>query len=573
MKRTFLILATVIGGLALLWWFMVGNRAKEPDVIYRTEKATRNTVTLSFNASGVLQPETTVDVKSKAGGVVTHLAVEEGSIVRAGDLIAEIDPRDTQALYEQAVADLSSSTARRQQSVLQYGIQTVQAQTSVRSAEAALEAARIRLSNLEERARIQPSLTSASIQLAGADYEVAVEALGQLRSVTIPQTRAQVKGDHDRAKADLDSARANLERQESLLAKGYASQLAVEQARSAHEAAAASYATAKERLSRLEQDIAAQLKTAEARVAQAKAALERAEVSEADVRIAQRERDDARQAVRQAEEALRQARASTRQVDISRAEIAAAAAAIKRSEVSRDNAKVQLDSTTVLAPRAGVVIKKYLEEGTIIPPGTSVFSEGTSIVQIADVSRMYVEVLVDEADVGRVSVGQTVRVTLESAPRSPVQGRVTRVNPGAETASGVTQVKVRVAITPRAEVRLMPGLNASCEFILRETKNVLSIPIQALQHEGEKTYVEVMNAKGEPVRRDVKAGLMGNTMVEITDGLNEGEEVVTSKIDMKAIREQEEKMRSTPQSPFSGGSRTGMGPGSGAGMIGGGRPR
>ncbi|GMV36925.1 MAG: hypothetical protein AMXMBFR61_14330 [Fimbriimonadales bacterium] len=572
MKRTFLILATVIGGLAVLWWFLVGNRAKEPDVIYRTEKVAQNTVTLSFNASGVLQPETTVDVKSKAGGVVTHLAVEEGSIVQAGDLIAEIDPRDTRALYDQAVADLASSTARRQQSVLQHSIQTVQAQTSVRSAEAALEAARIRLRNLEERARIQPDLTSASIRQARADHEVAVESLEQLRTVTIPQTRAQAKGDHDRAKADLDAASANLQRQESLFEKGYASQLAVEQARSAHEAAAASYATAKERLSRLEQDIAAQLKTAEARVAQAKAALERAEVSEADVRIAQRERDDARQAVRQAEEALRQAKAATRQVDISQAEIAAAAAAIKRSEVSRDNAKVQLDSTTVLAPRAGVVIRKYLEEGTIIPPGTSLFSEGTSIVQIADVSRMYVEVLVDEADVGRVSVGQTVRVTLESAPRMPIQGRVTRVNPGADTANGVTQVKVRVAVTPRRGVKLMPGLNASCEFILRESKNVLAIPIQALQHEGDKAYVEVMAAKDTPVRRDVKTGLMGNTMVEITEGLKVGEEVVTSKIDMKAIREQEQKMRSMPQSPFSGGSRTGMGPG-GGGFMGGGRPR
>ncbi|MCL6549034.1 MAG: HlyD family efflux transporter periplasmic adaptor subunit, partial [Alicyclobacillus sp.] len=86
------------------------------------------------------------------------------------------------------------------------------------------------------------------------------------------------------------------------------------------------------------------------------------------------------------------------------AELQAADAAIVRSEVARDNARVQLESTSLVAPRDGVVILKYVEEGTIIPPGTSVFSEGTSIVQIADVTKMYVEVFVDEADVGQVSV-------------------------------------------------------------------------------------------------------------------------------------------------------------------------
>jgi HlyD family secretion protein len=292
-----------------------------------------------------------------------------------------------------------------------------------------------------------------------------------------------------------------------------------------------------------------------------------------EIGVSMRDLLEAREAVRQAGATLEQARANRRQVDVRRQEVQAAEAAIVRSRVSRDNAKVQLDSTTVVAPRNGVVIRKYLEEGTIIPPGTSVFSEGTSIVQLADVSRMYVEVMVDEADITSVHLGQEVRVRLESDPRSPVAGTVTRINPGAVTTNGVTQIKVRVEVEGARKTKLMPGLNASCEFISSEKRGVLMVPSQAIQREGGKTFVEVMEKPDEPKKRDVKVGVSGNAAVEILDGLKEGEVVVTSKIDKKAIEEQQRRMEDASQqrNPFSGGgtgggNRTGgMGTGGGGG--------
>src|SRR5687767_14833817 len=120
------------------------------------------------------------------------------------------------------------------------------------------------------------------------------------------------------------------------------------------------------------------------------ASLQSARTNSIEVGVTARELQQAREDIKQAESAVVRAKANRRQVDVARNELRAADAAIIRSRVERDNAKVQLDSTTVVSPRDGVVILKYLEEGTIIPPGTSVFSEGTSIVQIADVSKMYV---------------------------------------------------------------------------------------------------------------------------------------------------------------------------------------
>lgn len=560
MKRTTTIFVAVFLLLFASWWFFLRGRAGSSEgIIYRTAKVERGDVTLSFNASGVLQPLTVVDVKSKAGGEIVKLAVDEGSVVHAGDLIARIDPRDTKALYEQAQADLDSSEARRSQNKSALDMQIVQSSAGVTQAQSALAAAKLNLQTLEARAGAQPKLTAAAIAQAEANYNVAVKDLESFQRVSAPQTRAQVQGDLRQSQAAMETSKAAYQRNQTLLAKGYVSQAATDASRSAYEAAAAAYANAKVRSDKLEDDLRIQQQSAEARVDQSQAALATARANGIAVGSSVRDLLQAREQVRQAEAALAQAKSNRKQVDVQRAELRAATAAILRSKISRDNAKVQLDSTTVVAPRDGVVVVKYLEEGTIIPPGTSVFSEGTSIVQLADVSRMYVEVMADEADITNVRLGQSVRVRLEASPDHPILGKVSRINPGAITNDGVTQVKVRVEVNKTPGVKLMPGLNASCEFIEREVKHVLMVPSPAIQREGKKTFVEVMVQPNKTVRREVVTGPSGNSMVEILKGLSEGENVVTSKIDKRQIEDQQKKMEEASQerNPFSGGRQGG----------------
>ncbi len=575
MKKTYFIIFLVIALPIAIWRVFFASNSDETGIIYRTAPIERGDATLSFTATGILQPLTSVDVKSKAGGEVVRMAVEEGTEVQRGDLIAVIDPRDTKALFDQAAADLDASVARKTQNELSYEMQIAQSEAAVTTARSALEAARLRLRNLEERVRIQPTITRANIEQAEANYDSATKALDQLEKVTAPQMRAEAQGDFDRTKADLDASKANLERMQSLLAKGYVSLAQVEQAKASYEASLASHKSATQRLRTIDEDLRIQIETAKARVIQAKAALEQAKANEADIGISQRDLEEARQSVKQAEAALKQAEANRKNIDLRKAEIQAAQAAIVRSQVARDNAKVQLESTTVVAPRDGVVVIKYVEEGTIIPPGTSVFSEGTSIVQIADVSRMFVEVNVDEADIGKVKLNQEVRVRLESNPRTIIKGTVTRINPSAAASGGVTQVKVRVEIINPSEskdVKLLPGLNASCEFIISEKKDVLIVPMQAVQRENNKTYVEVMLSPNKIEKREVKLGVTGNAGFEIIEGLKEGEEVVTSKIDRAQILEQQKRMEEAQQqrNPFSGGSGGGGGGGRMGGAMGGG---
>jgi len=554
-RKTLTIIITVFGLLFLSWWlFLKGSGDGLDDITYRTAEVERGDIVQSFSATGVLQPLTVVDVKSKAGGEVVELAVEEGSVLKQGDVVAHIDPRDTRALYEQAVADLTSTQARKTQNAYQLQMQITQSASSIASAESQLRAAKLNLQTLEARAGAQPSLTEAAIAQAQSSYELSNKDLDLLKQVTIPETRAAVRGELDSAVAGLNAARANRDRNENLLSKGYVSKQTAEQALTAYESAVATHRNALERSRSLEDSLRVQLAQAEARQKQAMASLQQARANSIAVGTSVRDLQNAREQVKQAEASLAQAKANKRQVDVARSEMKAADAAIIRSRVERDNAKVQLDSTTVVSPRDGVVILKYLEEGTIIPPGTSVFSEGTSIVQIADVSTMYVEVQVDEADIAAVKPGQRVMVRLESDPRAPLTGKVTRVNPGAVTQNGVTQVKVRVEVKGNGKVKLMPGLNAACEFIQMEKKDVLMVPAQAIKREGEKTMIEVMAEPKKPVLKEVKVGSQGNGMFEIVSGLSEGDVIVTSKIDRAQIEEQQRRMEDAAQqrSPMSG---------------------
>ncbi|GIV14907.1 MAG: hypothetical protein KatS3mg022_0342 [Armatimonadota bacterium] len=529
MKRAIIIaviLIIIITGGSIAWSRLRNNNQPKPE--YRTAKVERGTVTKSVTAEGTLQPLTVVDVKSKAGGMVTKLAVDVGTEVKAGQLIARIDPTDTMTMYEQARADLEAAEAREQQSRLNLQLQAVQSEVAVLQAQANLESAKARLEQARRQLAMQPKLSQSSIQQAEASYETALENLRQLQEVTIPQTRTEVQAQYEQAKANYENAEKNLARQEELLRKGFVSQQAVDTARTQRDVAKAQFDMAQKRLSTLERDLQATLRNAEKRLEEAKAALESARTNAEQVALREADVRQAEATVKQAEAALKQAEANALQNRIREADIRSAQAQKVRSKASLQNAQEQLRSTTIVAPRDGVVIQKYVEEGTIIPPGTNVFSQGTSIVQIADISRMFVDVQVDETDVAFIQTGQKVDVTLDAYPSEIFEGTVTRIDPRAVVEQNVTVVHVRVEIE-NPDARLKPGMNATCEFVVDRKENVLMVPAEAVKENDGKYYVQVMEG-GEPRQRDVEIGLEGNDTVEIVSGLKEGEEVVTQVI-------------------------------------------
>jgi len=547
----------VIGILVLLlggWAFESRGSDKTTEIEFRYAPVAKGELVRSISATGQVVALTAVDVKSKAGGIVVKLAVDEGSIVKKGDLIATIDPADTKAAYDQADADLTGANEKTSQAEKNYELQSAASKTEVADARATLETMKVRLERAGIQYKRQPTLSQAAVDTAQANYNAEVAALNRLRTVVVPQMRRDAAGNVNQAKAQRAEALADLSRQKSLLAKGYVAGSAVEKADSAAEAAKAAYDTAQQKLSTLESDIASQIQTEKLNVDRLQAALDQAKANVTENEVSRTSYQEAQKSIRSAEIALQKALDNQMQIELRKSDILQAKAATVRNKVSLANAKVQLDSTTVLAPRDGVVTLKYLEEGTIIPPGTSTFAQGTSLVQISDVTKLFVDCAVDEADVANVKVGQPVRIVADAYRGATVPGIVTRVSPAALTANNVTSVKVRVKVLPGAKVQLVPGMNATCEFITLQMNNIITVPNQALQDDG--TIRVKTKDPLKPETRKVEVGEIGNDAVEIKSGLTVGEEVVTAEIDMAELRDAQKKMQDAEQ----GGGLVGGGP-------------
>lgn len=505
-------------------------RANGPTI--QTAKVERSTVVSTVSASGVLEPLTTVDVKSNAGGRVDVLAVDIGSVVEPGQLIAKIDPTDTRTALEQAEADLSAANARVSQSEEALSLQKEQHATQLQQAEQACEAAKARLAQAEQQAKAQPTLTKAAIRQAEANHRSAQQSLRQLKEAGAPLGTAQAKAAYDQAMAAMEKAKRNYDRQQGLYSKGFISASQFDAAELEYDSAKAQADSAKERLDTVGQDYDAQMKVAEARVDQAAAALENAKANAIQDELRRQDVAAARAALSQADAALESARANARQIPIKAADIRASKAQVIRSKAQVENARTQLDYTIIKAPRAGVILKKYVEEGTIITSGRSSFAgtgQGTSIVQLGDLSRMFVLASVDETDVANVETGQNVDITLDAYPDEIFEGIITRIDPQTVVEQNVTTVPVTVEITD-ADARLKPGMNATCDFIVERRENVLAVPTEAVRDQSGKYMVTLMK-NGRQVERQVEVGVAGDESTEILSGLKEGEEVVTAAIE------------------------------------------
>lgn len=535
-RYTYYIIAAVI--LIVGIFIIRAKQAGGNEPIIRTANVERGTVTATVSANGVLQPLTTVEVKSNVGGQVVKLAVDEGDTVKPGQLIARIDPSDSQTTLDESQADLAAAVSKVDQAKHQLNMQHEQNTAQIQSAKQGLESARAKLLQAQEQARIQPALTSASIKQAKSSYAAAMATLNQTKTALVPQKQASAQAAYDQAKASYSTAEKDYNRQKSLLDKGFVAKSQVDSAEEKFEVAKASFDTAKKKLETIKDESAEDQRSAEAKAEQAKAELDNALANQVQVKVKQQDAISARAALKQAESALENALAATHQDKIKKDDIIQANAQVKRSQATVKNATTQLGYTTITAPRAGVVTKKYVEEGSIVTAGRSSFSgtgSGVDIVDIADVSRMFALVNVDETDIAQIEVGQEVDVTVEAYPDELFTGKVTKVAPQTIVDQNVTSIPVTVEIE-LPDGRLKPGLNVTCDFITGRKENVLMVPNEAVKETDNATTVTIMQ-EGKQVTRTVETGLVGKDSTEILKGLKAGQKVVTAIIDPNATHQ------------------------------------
>ncbi len=545
------LVAVVFGGITL---FVKRRKAVAETPTYRTAVVERNDIVVAVSAIGVLEPLTTVDVKANVAGEIVELAVDRGDWVKRGDLIARIDPTETRTAFDQAQADvtaarsrieeavselerqrrlvpaqvqgardsLETASARAEQAAKTLEFQKKQTEADIRRSEQSLESARARLAQAKARAEAQPALTKASIEQAQAEADAARESLKGLKEATHPQERTASKAAMDAAKVNVDNAQKARDRLQGLFEDRFVAQQEVETAEGALADAKDRHETARASYEALDQKQGTEAQEADARVRQADASLNSARANQVEVGIAQQDRKAAEAAVREAEAALAASEASrdqdaarlqdlraaqsaveearsqltiaevnTMQTTISGHQAAQARAQARRSEAQLENAEKNLSYTTIVAPRDGLVIDRYVEEGTVITSGRSSITEGTNIITLADVSRMFVLAEADEADIGQVQLGQPVDIEVETFPGTVYAGRVTQIYPRGENVANVTVFKVRVELS-EPEPELRPGMTAEALIVSARADGVVAVPNEALYQQEGKTLADLM---------------------------------------------------------------------------------
>jgi HlyD family secretion protein len=145
-----------------------------------------------------------------------------------------------------------------------------------------------------------------------------------------------------------------------------------------------------------------------------------------------------------------------------------------------DLARQRLEDATVRAPIAGTIIAKPVSLGQVITSATSGPTGGTTILQMADLSKVRMRAMVNETDVGNVKPGQVAAVVVDAFPNSRFQGVVEKVEPQAVVQQSVTMFPVLISLDNR-DGRLLPGMNGEVTMTVQDRKNVLAIPSDAVR--------------------------------------------------------------------------------------------
>jgi RND family efflux transporter MFP subunit len=216
--------------------------------------------------------------------------------------------------------------------------------------------------------------------------------------------------------------------------------------------------------------------------------------------------------------------AAASQVDAGKAALAAAQSQLVAARAKLVHDQTLFDYSKIIAPFPGVVTERYANLGTLMQAGTGSSTQAMPLVRLSEDDLFRLVIPVPESYVRYVRLGDPVTVQVPSLNRS-FPGKVARfsVDVRADTRTMHTEVDV-----PNPQRVLLPGLYAEAELALEQKDNVLSVPVQALNYEGNRTTVFVVDRDGHLQDRAVQVGLQATSDAEILSGLREGERVVVS---------------------------------------------
>jgi membrane fusion protein (multidrug efflux system) len=353
-------------------------------------------------------------VSSKVSGRITQVLVRDNQLVREGDVLIQIDPRDYQAKADQAQAVVAGALADERAARSEVPLTRETTKTQIDQARAALESAQV------------------AVQLSRS---VVLEARARLEAKRA--ATAALKADAAATHSILRKAKLELDRMRRLVTDGFVSRREFDHAESAFETSEAG------------------LEAAQRRLAQAEL-----EVSQSEAELGSRvlSVEQARQHVEEARATLARAESQLHQVAIKEASASRASARREEAQADLAYALLQLQGTNVRAPATGVVSKKSVEVGQMVQPGQP-------LLAVVTLHSVWVVANFKETQLARVRPGMKTAISVDGFPGVTFAGRVESISAGTgsrfsllppENATGnwvkvVQRIPVKILLDPHED--------------------------------------------------------------------------------------------------------------------------
>ncbi len=433
-----------------------------------TYKVTRGDLVVSFTERGNVMAAKSEQVYCMVEGRSTIVRiVPEGTFVKKGDVIIELDSSElTQTINQQEI--------------------------STQTSEATLQQA-------EEETKIQTSLSNSEVRQAEVDLELAELQLQKFLEGDFPLSKTMAEGDVTLQQETLQRARTEYEWSQKLAGKGYISgtELVAERLK-VREAELRE----KEKIHSLKvlEDWTYQkdLKTYSFAVEQARDALDRAK-RKRDAEISKVEADE-------------RGKRRTHELNVARL----------------SKLKGELDKTIIRAPADGMVVyyaERYRRE-RLVEQGAEV-RENQLLMTLPDVSTMAVELAVHESWVDQVRIGLPTLISIDAMPELNIKGKVSKVGLLPDSVNrwmnpDLKVYKTNVTVDDSESVELLkPGMSAKVQVIITVRKDVLFVPVQSVTTVDGKQVCFVLAGSGfQP--RPVETGKFNESLIEIVSGLEDG---------------------------------------------------
>jgi RND family efflux transporter MFP subunit len=253
---------------------------------------------------------------------------------------------------------------------------------------------------------------------------------------------------------------------------------------------------------------------------QAALAAAQAAVPQADAQFEQAEKEFHRATELLEEKVIPQSR-----FDAAQAAFKSAREAVSYAKAQRDRAKAALETalehlkdTEIRSPISGVVVERTVEIGQAVEPGVQ-------LLRILDQSYVKADIDLPEGDIGRVAIGATAMITVDSFAGEEFSGKVIVINPMVDRQTRTFRVRIQV---PNQQGKLMDGMFARVRLSVGK-RRALAVPRDALSRlPGSGTYYVFVVEGNKAVKRALEIGAVNDQWAEVMKGLVEGDKVVTS---------------------------------------------